>query len=431
MAAVTVVHIPPGPPSDDEPLFLLANDPFVLGYPCMPWLLHPSAGATPARASVPHFIAVRVFLVRNTIGTDAASTTAAATRSSITLLFNAAAWSRWFSELAASGLLNGAPFQRVRDSDRALLALTVSNPAALAILAADYARFDPFDVPGTAAVRAVGRRGQRNYVAAIPAGAPTPGPPDLGFINLASVALLQLPNSPTPLLSLCRLVGALGPCSTHASRANVTSSVRIVATVLRARVAKSAGLDTSAPITPANDALLASDLAGAVHAAFQALSSVFALCNLSESGLRSELRDAFAFLHGSASERESVIIRRLTFVDDRHARLYCARSPSAFKAFGLPPSVRKATFGRLALHASLRDVWLTGAGEMAWFDHVTMPWLKPKHWPPRFSHWAAHSLMESSTARGSHRTAGPFEVPENSTFSEDASDQIASAEKRS
>ena len=116
------MHIPPGPPSDAEPLFLLANDPFVLGYPCLPWLLHPAAGAAPARASVPHFVAVRVFLLRNTIGTDAASTNAAATRSPITLLFNAAAWSRWFSEMVASGLLNSAPFQRVRDSDRAITA---------------------------------------------------------------------------------------------------------------------------------------------------------------------------------------------------------------------------------------------------------------------------------------------------------------------
>ena len=134
MAAVTAVFIPAGPPSDDEPLFLLANDPFVLGYPCLPWTPHPPAGGVPARASLPNFVAIRVFLLRNSVGADAASTNAAATRSSITILFTAAAWSRWFTELAASGLLNSAPFLRVRDSDAAFAALTIANPAALAIL---------------------------------------------------------------------------------------------------------------------------------------------------------------------------------------------------------------------------------------------------------------------------------------------------------
>ena len=325
MAAVTVVHIPAGAPTDEEPIFLLASDPIVLSYPCLPWATHPAAGGTPARSSVPLFVAIRAFLWRNSIGTDAASLTTAATRSTLTTTFNAAAWSRWFTELVASGLLASAPFARIRDSDAALEALTINNPAALCILAADFARFETFDLPGTAAVRGRGQRGRAGYVAPVPAGLPTPGPPELSFIHAATLRRLQLSSQVCPLLAFCRLAGALGPCSTHAIRDDVASSVRIAALAMRSRIAKVAGLDSAAPISPANDALIASDLAGAIQSAFDSLSPAFALSTLSEGGLRNELRDAFSFLHGSAAERETVISRRLIFIDDRLACMYCAR----------------------------------------------------------------------------------------------------------
>ena len=66
MAAVaTTVYIPVGPPQDDESIFLLANDPFVLGFPCLPWTMDPAAGGTPARASLSNAFAFRIFLQRN------------------------------------------------------------------------------------------------------------------------------------------------------------------------------------------------------------------------------------------------------------------------------------------------------------------------------------------------------------------------------
>ena len=156
-----------------KPLLLLADDPLALGYSCLLWLLHQAAGAALACASMPPFVAVRVFLVRNTIGTDAARITAAATRYSMILLLNAEAWSRWSRELGVSGLLSGALFQRVRALDKASTTLTVINPATLVILAFDYTRVKSFDVPGTAAGRAFGRRCQQNYVPSVLAGAPT------------------------------------------------------------------------------------------------------------------------------------------------------------------------------------------------------------------------------------------------------------------
>ena len=355
MAAVTAVFIPAGPPSDDEPLFLLANDPYVLGYPCLPWTPHPTAGGVPARASLPNFVAMRVFLLRNSIGADAASTNAATTRSSITILFNAAAWSRWFTELAASGLLNSAPFLRVRDSDAAFAALTIANPASLAILAADYTRCEPFDVPGAAAVPAIPGRGRgraRRAVAAVPAGLPLPGPQELGFLNVASLHRLQILDPISPLLSFCRLVGAMGPCSTHAVRRDVASPLRIAAMVLRSRLAKIAGLDSAAPTDAATDALLADDLAGALHSAYEALSPALAVANVTGLGLRNEMRDAFTFLHGTDTERDSVITRRLTFVDDRPARLYSAR-------------ICRRLRGKKQAQASIRVGWPLPSGAIA------------------------------------------------------------------
>ena len=324
VAAVVVVHIPAGASTDEEPIFLLASDPIVLSYPCLPWVTHPAAGGIPARSSVPLFVAIRAFLLRNSIGTDAASLASATTRSTLTITFTAAAWSRWFTELVASGLLASAPFARIRDSDAALETLTINNPAALCILAADFSRSETFDLPGTAAVPGRGRVGQVNYRAPVPAGPPTPGPPELSFVHFATLRRLQSPDPICPLLAFCRLAGALGPCSTQAIRGDIASSVRITALAMRSRVAKIAGLDSAAPMSPANDALIASDLAGAIQSAFDSLSPAFALSTLTEGGLRNELRDAFTFLHGSAAERETVISRRLIFVDDRLACMYGA-----------------------------------------------------------------------------------------------------------
>ena len=62
-----------------------------------------AAGGTPARASLTHAVAVRSYPLRDTPGSDVALSMLS-TRSSISVLFTAAAWSRRFTNLAASGL---------------------------------------------------------------------------------------------------------------------------------------------------------------------------------------------------------------------------------------------------------------------------------------------------------------------------------------
>ena len=63
------VHIPVGPPRAEELIYLPANEPLVLAYPCLPWVQHVAAGGAQQQASLPQFVAIRVFLLRNAIGT--------------------------------------------------------------------------------------------------------------------------------------------------------------------------------------------------------------------------------------------------------------------------------------------------------------------------------------------------------------------------
>ena len=119
-------------------IFLAAGDPFVVGYPFLPWRHHTAAGGAPARASVPQFVAIRVWILRSAFGPNPADANMARQCSVLTIAFSAAAWSRWLTELAASGLLAKAPFARLRDSDTAMASITLANPTQLDILAADY-----------------------------------------------------------------------------------------------------------------------------------------------------------------------------------------------------------------------------------------------------------------------------------------------------
>ena len=73
--------------------------------------------STPAQASIPHHLAVRIWIIRSALGTSPADMAQARSISTLTAAFNAAAWSRWLTELAASDLLAKAPFERLRDSD--------------------------------------------------------------------------------------------------------------------------------------------------------------------------------------------------------------------------------------------------------------------------------------------------------------------------
>lgn len=333
----TVVAVPAagGAITSTLDVFLASNDPIVLAFPCLPWDQHAAAGGAPARASLPHFIFVRMFLPRNQVGTLPADILAARQVGPLTTVFTAAAWSQWLTELVASGLLADAPFHKRRDAERALDAIAIANPNQLFILAAHYAQAEPFDtlgvagvpaVPGVVGVRAAAARAGRPRVVAVraraavpavPAVPGNPGPADLAYLDMATLERMCLRGSASPLAAFCKLVGALGPCSTQAIRADVRSTVRITGLTLRNQIAKAGGHALPFAAGRANDAALAHALANSVLSAFDALSDVLALDLVTEIGLQEEIFDAFSFFQGTEAERDTVITRRLGFIDNR------------------------------------------------------------------------------------------------------------------
>lgn len=330
------VHIPVGPPRAEELIYLPANEPLVLAYPCLPWVQHVAAGGAQQQASLPQFVAIRVFLLRNAIGTGPNDLAIARTRTPLTISFSAGAWSRWLTELVASGILANAPYARLRDSDAVLLEMTITTPANLEVLAGDYSPFEDFasagtpGVPGVAARPALGRgttvrdgpnQAARAAVAAVAAIPPNPGPPELAFIQSASLVVLNLPGSHAPLQSFCRLVGALGPAGSRAIRDDLTSTVRTTALSLRVHLGKSLGLGSSLALTASNDAALAREMSTSIASAYDALTTDLALNEASEFGLSRELLDAYLFLLGSAADVEAVLTRRLIYIEDRYAPL--------------------------------------------------------------------------------------------------------------
>ena len=315
----TVVTIPDGAAvTSTLDIFLPADDPFVLAYPCLRWDQHAAVGNVAAHASLPQYVFIRIFLLRHDIGPSSADLFVARTVGPLEASFRADAWSRWLTELAASGLLAAGPFHKIRDSDAAMTALSIANPGQLTILAADYGLSETFDAPATVPVAMSSRDQGLGTMAGTMAGAPTvPGPANLKFLDLVSLERLYSPGDVSPLAAYCRLAGALGPCYTRAVRADVRSSVHLTAMILHTQVSKTVGHSTPLALSPANNALLAHEMAPAILAAYGALTDAFALDQLTVDGFRREMQDVFRFYQGTAVERTAVVTRRLCFIDDR------------------------------------------------------------------------------------------------------------------
>ena len=382
----TAVTIPGGAAvTSTLDIFLHADDPFVLAYPCLRWEQHAAAGGVVARASLPQYVFIRVFMLRHDIGPAPADLLAARTNGPLEASYVAAAWSRWLTELAASGLLAAGPFHKIRDSDAAMAALTIANPGQLVILASDFGPSETFDAPAVAPAAGGGRGRGRGAAGGAMAGIPAvPGPVTLKFLDLVSLEQLYSPGDVSPFAAYCRLSGALGPCYTRAVRADVRSSVHLTAMSLRTQVSKTAGHSAPLAVNPANDALLAHGLAPAILAAYGALTDVFALNELTVDGFQREMQDAFVYHQGTDADRAAVITRRLRFIDDRclphcpHMLLHVPlHTPNA------TPHVSRCMFRALASHTA----------RIAFYQHVLVTCsigLAPR--PSDMLHWAGPTM---------------------------------------
>ena len=318
------VTLPGGNATPDLALHLDANDPFVVHCGCLSWVFHaPVAGAAGAgTASIPHFVAIRAFFARLTIGDNPANRAAAAQYSPVNIALDPAAWSRILTELRDSDLFEYGPFDRMRDLDKAINDLMIQNPGNLVLAPADYLPgLETFDAPAIAAVaagrgRGRGRAGGRG-APAVPAVPAVPGPPELKFLQMTSLDTFFTTVDVNPMLAFARLVGAFGPCGTRAVRMDMLSQVRTTASTLRPQVAKAGGFILSMNLLQQEDAVLASVLGKYTNAAYDSLTSTLALDVASAGGFQSEMRDAFLNLTGAESDQSAVLTRRLSFIDDR------------------------------------------------------------------------------------------------------------------
>ena len=317
----------------DLDIFLDSADPFVLGTPFLDWTQHPALGAVPARASVPHHRLVAHFLLRHERGVSAADLAAFDNHTPLTSNFVAAAWSRWLTNIVASGFLTSGVFDRARDARAALMALALQSP--LVILASDFGPFESFDIPGVAGVAAIppvaavpGRRARGGQpavravraqpgVPGVPAVPATPGPPALAFLSVTNLTTFYSIGSSAPLLAFCRLAGILGGCHTRAARLSVVSAAHSSGLLLRSYVAKHMGLPDGVALNPATDALLGLNVPTASTSAFDALSEALAASRPIGLESQHEMRDGFILLYGSEQEREAVYVRRLRFIETR------------------------------------------------------------------------------------------------------------------
>lgn len=318
----------------DRPLQILANEKLVSAIPFVPWLPTPGAAAgAPATVQISQFRAAKAFLRRCSLGQTAADHAAFQTVNSLTFGLNEACWGRLLSALHNAHLFDSGPFlswasflKGYRNIDLTQIDLTIHHT--------DLDLGEPFDNPGAPAVAAVpGRRG----VPAIPAVAaipPQPGPPELLFLSMVTLDQLEGANATEPMGLWADLIGCLGPCHTDASRTASVSTVQINA-LLISRAISSRLLGPSGGQAP--HPLLAINVLDLIRDAALPLCLVPAA--LSDSELRSELRDGLRYIRSDA-ERRAVEISRIDLIEARYsAASLCTISPPLVHASQEVPSI--------------------------------------------------------------------------------------------
>ena len=278
-------------------------------------------------ATLPMSIAIRTWGLRLQL-VDPIAILAGNTVSCLTIAYTGVAWTRFLTELEASGLLSGVPYTLLRDSDAVLMSLTLTNPNSLSVLAVDLLPVESFDTPAAPAIlgvaaAAAGRgrgRGRGGGVGAAPAIAAAPpllGPPNLAFLNNASLTDFANSGEANPLYAFARLVGAVGDCATRASRLSPRFSAQPLAHALRRAAAAIAGVETTVAAAPDGDYIASAALPQTLAAAFDALTSVLQTDKASTALLAKELTDALILQRGDPAQVLTVISSRLHYIADR------------------------------------------------------------------------------------------------------------------
>ena len=275
------------PITHEMPVVLDVGELCVLATPCLEWTPVAVAGAV-TQVAIPHWRMLRVFISRCSISDDPVSLETSGVTSIFLLILSGAAWTRILTELRDSGLFVRT-YYRIRDLTVAILDLVLRNPELLVLRAADIIAGEPLaSLPPAMAVGQARGHVYDDTAVVTPMGAPVSEgvPSELRFINLATLDILVEPFNRAPMTAVALLAGFLGPCFTNAVRSNEQSTVRIVAVLLRAHLARD--LDATAAIGAIADRLLALRVKDFVLAAHRSLNEVFSAATLNEFAIRSE-----------------------------------------------------------------------------------------------------------------------------------------------
>ena len=221
MAAVVInVTSPAGPDSPDNPIFLFATEPLVVGTPFLDWRPAPAGAGGAARVSLATFQAIRAFLPRANISRVPADVAAATAVGALSARLTDACWSRILTELVAADILSTSPNDLSSLWDAMALAV-LPNPTSLELVAGDWRATQAFVIPAGPGPANVALRT-----------ALTP----IRFLSIITVNVMEAPTHSLPLEGMCLLIGALGPCQVQAARRLETASVQLVAATIRASI---------------------------------------------------------------------------------------------------------------------------------------------------------------------------------------------------
>lgn len=290
-------------------LQLPADDDLVAATSMLDWTPIAAAPGQNPMVGIDMFKAARAFLGRCSLSREPADQTIFQQTPFIQFDLTDAAWDRIISEYVNADLpqvLQDAGVRSLCGFDEAVSKLVPSNPGSWVISGPDLLLRESFDV---AAVQAVPARGRgRGQPAAVAAAAAIPGPPELLFLNLCTISLLEDGSSASaPLQPLSRLAGMLGPFSTRGKRLDPVSTVQLTSALLRQQLATRFGCSS--------DGAMAVNLKDFILDTY--LPEVFAAFRASEEELRREARDACTYRRSSQG-RTDVEISRMSYLRFRH-----------------------------------------------------------------------------------------------------------------
>lgn len=224
-------------------LQLPADNDLVAATTMLDWTPVAAAPGQAPMAGLDMFKAVRAFLGRCSLSQEPADQITFQQTPFIQFDLTDATWDRIISEYIDSDLphiLQDAGTRSLNGFDEAVSKLVPANPANWVISGPDILLRESFNIAAAQAVPARGRgRGQQAAVAAVAA---TPGPPELLFLNLCTISLLEDGSSASaPLQPLSRLSGMLGPFSTRGKRLDPVSTVQLTSALIRQQLSNRFG----------------------------------------------------------------------------------------------------------------------------------------------------------------------------------------------